>query len=355
MSERITITGSQSYLGSVLGPKLQSEGYFVKGIDAGFIKDCLLYPTEDPPTIYKDVRDISEGDLKGTKVLVHLAGVSNDPYLKLDAKTVYDPTREYTLKVAKLCKDMGIKFIFASSCSVYGKNQEYANENSQVNPLTPYSINKIQIEEDLRNITSKDFTPIIFRFATATGLSPRMRFDLAVNAFTGIAFAKKRITQNSDGNAWRPYVAVDDIVKAITCAVEFNPYPGEHVVLNVGSTSENYTVLDILKILKDKLPDTDVVPFIKTSETPKTGLLNTYIQDGVDIRDYKVSFEKIKEELPGFACDFTLDQIIDTMITKFKEINLDEETLGREDFYRLKRLERLIKEGSLSKDLRWQK
>lgn len=351
MSE-ILITGSQSYLGSVLGSTLESKGYSVKGIDTGLIKDCKLYDTQDPPTIYKDVRDLEEGDLKGTRVLVHLAGISNDPFLKLDAKAVYDPTREYTFKVANMCKKMGIKFIFSSSCSVYGRSADFVNEDSAVNPLTPYSVNKVQIEEDLRGITDKDFTPIIFRFATATGLSPRMRFDLAVNAFTAIAFVRKKITLNSDGNAWRPYVAVDDICKAVSLALEYNPYPGEHVVLNVGSTSQNFDLLQITKMLKNTIPDLEIVPFVKSGSPTSGGLLNTYIQDGVDIRDYKVAFERITREL-GFVCNYTVEQLIELMIKKYTDLQIDETTLQKEDFYRLKRLERLIKEGKLTEDLKW--
>src|SRR3989344_6504243 len=145
--KKVLVTGSQSYIGSILTPYLLKNNYSCIGIDSGFIKDCTLYPTNDAETIYKDVRDITKKDLQGFDVVVHLSGISNDPFRNFDPVKIYDPVRDYTLKIAKLCKKLGIKFIFSSSCSVYGKGiNGFSDEKSQVFPQTPYSLNKIQIE-----------------------------------------------------------------------------------------------------------------------------------------------------------------------------------------------------------------
>jgi nucleoside-diphosphate-sugar epimerase len=148
--KKVLVTGSQSYIGSVLMPYLAKAGYDVTGIDTGLIKNCTLYDPDDVRIIYKDTRDLVIKDLKGFKTVVYLAGISNDPFKNFDPKKVYDPVRIHTLRTAKMCKRLGINFIFASSCSIYGKGEGgYQDEESKVFPQTPYSLNKLQIEQDL--------------------------------------------------------------------------------------------------------------------------------------------------------------------------------------------------------------
>lgn len=353
--KKVLVTGSQSYIGSILTPYLVQGGYDVTGIDTGFIKDCLLYPSNDCQTVYKDVRDITPQDLKGFDVVVYLAGISNDPFRNFDPVKVYDPVRKHTMQTAKLCKKLGLKFIFSSSCSVYGKGIDgYSNENSVVFPQTPYSLNKVQIEQDLAKITDKNFTPIIFRFATAFGLSPRMRFDLVINMFTGIAYTTGKIILNSNGQAWRPNVYVNDICKAIKCAIDYNPPPGKKVIINVGSTSENYQILGLAEIIKKKVSGCEI-NFINQADNQINQELiqDRKIQDGVDSRDYKISFDKIQTVFPGFKCDWTVSEGVDAMLKKFKEINLTKKTFENINFYRLQRLEWLINNGFISDSLIW--
>ncbi len=353
--KKVLVTGSQSYIGSVLVPYLVQYGYNVSGIDTGFIKDCLLYPLNDCKTIYKDVRDITTKDLKGFDAVIYLAGISNDPFKNLDLVKVYDPVRKHTIQTAKLCKKLGIKFIFSSSCSVYGKGVDgYSDETSPVFPQTPYSLNKVQIEQDLAKITDKNFTPIIFRFATAFGLSPRMRFDLVINMFTAMAYTTGKIILNSNGQAWRPNVCVNDICKAIKYAVEYTPPISQKVIINVGSTSENYKILDLTKIVKKQVQGCEI-NFINQTNTQinKELIKDRKIQDGVDSRNYKISFDKIKKVFPGFECNWTVKNSVKAMLKKFKEINLTKEQFENINFYRLQKLEWLISNGYISDDLRW--
>ena len=148
--KRILVTGSLGYLGSVLTKTLAESGYACIGYDTGFFNHCLLYPAPITETIFKDARDITKSDLKNIDVLVHLAGISNDPMGKLDASHVYDPTRVYTLNIASLCKRLGVRFIFASSCSVYGLGgDELLTESSPTHPQTYYSLNKLQIRREI--------------------------------------------------------------------------------------------------------------------------------------------------------------------------------------------------------------
>lgn len=353
--KKILVTGSQSYIGSILTPYLLQENYEVTGIDSGFIKDSLLYPQSDAKTIYKDVRDLAKRDLKGYDVVVHLAGISNDPFRNFNPKKVYDPVRDYTLKIAKHCKSLGIKFIFASSCSVYGKGTDgLQTENSEVFPQTPYSLNKLQIEESLLKITDSSFTPIIFRFATVFGLSPRMRFDLVINMFAAMAYTTGKIILNSDGKAWRPFAHVKDISKAIKYAIEYQPPKGKQIILNVGNSSQNYQIITLANIIQSQIPGSEVT-FINKASTPinKELIKDRKLQDGVDSRNYKISFEKIKTVFPGFKCDFTVKKGVKEMLKKFEEINLTKQQFENIDFYRLQKFESLIKKGLLSEDLRW--
>lgn len=353
--KKVLVTGSQSYIGSILTPFLLKENYDVTGIDTGFIKNCLLYPDQDVKTIYKDARDITKKDLRGYDTLIHLAGISNDPFRNFDPKKVYDPVRNYTLKIAKLCKSLGIQFIFASSCSVYGKGIDgFQTEESEVFPQTPYSLNKLQIEGDLAKITDASFTPIIFRFATVFGLSPRMRFDLVINMFAAMAYTTGKIILNSDGKAWRPFVHVKDISKAIKYAIDYKPPKGKQIILNVGNSSQNYQIITLANLVQSQIPGCEVT-FINKTSTPinKELIKDRKLQDGVDSRNYKISFEKIKKVFPGFKCDLTVKKGIREMLKKFEEINLSKKQFENINFYRLQKFESLIKKGLISEDLRW--
>ena len=138
-TKRIVITGSLGYIGTVLVPYLTRQHHDCIGYDVGFFRDCTLYPPEPQRMEFKDARDITVADLRRVDSVVHLAGVSNDPFGKLNPHEVYDPTLTYSLRLASLCKDHGVRFIFASSCSIYGKaSEEILTEDSPPNPQSPY-------------------------------------------------------------------------------------------------------------------------------------------------------------------------------------------------------------------------
>ena len=160
------------------------------------------------------MRDIEEDYLKNFDVYIHLSGISNNPVDNFkNKKKIYDITRNYTNKIARKCKKHNVKFIFASSCSVYGKaNKKNLTENSKCNPITHYSQNKLDIENDLKKLSRKNFAPIILRISTLFGFSPRMRFDLALPMFLVMAVKNKKIELNSDGQSWRPHLYLDDLI-----------------------------------------------------------------------------------------------------------------------------------------------
>ena len=354
--KRILVTGSLGYLGSALTKSLAESGFDCIGYDTGFFKDCLLHPPPPTETIIRDARNITEADLKNIDVVVHLAGISNDPMGKLDAARIYDPTRVYSLKIAKLCRKLGVRFIFASSCSVYGLGgDEFLTESSPTHPQTHYSLNKLQIEEDLRSISDEDFSPIALRFSTVFGPSPRHRFDIVINMLTGMAMANKAIVLNSDGRSWRPNLHILDVCQAVRRAIELDYRNGELLVLNVGADENNLQVIDIAKIIQGAIPGCEMKFLTENPELDKEGLIrDRKVKEGGDTRTYKVSFERIRKILPGFTCEWTVERGVKDMVRLLNELDFDMEMFKRRGFYRLQELEYLYEGGYLSDDLYWQ-
>jgi len=353
--KNILVTGSLGYLGSVLTPYLEQQGFHCTGYDTGFFRDCLLYEPPASKTILRDARDIEAKDLDGIDALVHLAGISNDPFGNLDAAKVYDPTRAYSLRIAKLCKQRGVRFIFASSCSVYGVGaRELLDEDSPTLPQTPYSLNKLQIEQDLSAIVDTSFSPVALTFATAFGLSPRPRFDIVINMLVGMALTTGQIILNSDGTPWRPNVHVLDICKSIKCAIDSDYKEGKLLVLNVGEEKNNLQVIDIAKAVQANLPGCELKFLKEDPGLDKEGLVSDRkVNQGVDTRTYKVSFAKVKKQFLDFKCDWPVAEGIKDMIEKFKALKLTPEQFKNRNFYRLQKIESLHRTGELTDDLRW--
>lgn len=357
-TKKVLITGSLGYIGSKLFPYLEERGFDCIGHDTGFFKDCILYPPKKQKTIIKDMRDFSKKDLKNIDAVVHLAAISNDPLKNLSSKDIYDPVRKYSLKLAKLCKQEGKKIIFASSCSVYGKGMDkFLNEESETFPQTSYSLNKLQIERDLEKISDKNFSPIIPRFATLFGDSPRMRFDIVINMFVGMALTTKKIILNSDGRAWRPNIYINDACKAIKFCLDLNYRENKPLVLNVGDTSQNYQIIKIANMVKENVPGSEILFLNKKKNFSEEEELvrDRKIQDKKDNRTYKISFDLIKNTMAGFKCDFSIKEGIEKMINKFKEIGLTEKQFRNKKFYRLQQLEHLVENKYLTDELFWTK
>lgn len=356
--KKVLVTGSLGYLGSVLTQNLVENGYECVGYDTGFFKDSLLYPAPQTPTKLCDVREIVESDLENTDAVVHFAGISNDPVGKLSPDLIYDPTRAYAFKIAKMCKARGIKFIFASSCSIYGiGSDDFLTEESQVFPQTHYSKNKLQVEEDLASISDHSFSPVALRFATVFGSSPRIRFDVVVNMLTGMAFTDERIVLNSDGKSWRPNLHILDVCQSIRLAIEHKSSDGKLLVLNVGSAENNLQIIDIAKIIQKNMGSCEIKFLSENPEIDKEGLIrDRKVQEGgKDTRTYKVSFEKINKIFPNFKCQWTVEQGVQEMLETFKKVGLNKNSFKSRGFYRLQQLEHLHGNGYLSDDLYWRK
>lgn len=242
---RVLITGHHGYIGAILTPMLVEAGHEVVGLDSDLYLTCTYGEWQDPiPSIQKDVRDAAPADLKGFDAVLHLAGLSNDPLGDLNPALTSDINYQGSIHLARLAKAAGVqRFIFSSSCSNYGAaGDDLLNETSAFNPVTPYGMSKVQVEQEVAKLADAHFSPTFLRNATAYGVSPFLRFDLVLNNLVAWAYTTGKIFMKSDGSPWRPIVHIEDISRAFLAALHAPIQLVHNEAFNVGRTSENYRV-----------------------------------------------------------------------------------------------------------------
>lgn len=329
------------YLGSALSDFLIKKNYYCEGIDTGFFSKCNLYSEKKFKIQNKSASQINDKDIENFDVVIQLAAFSNDPYANLDPKKFYEPTVDYTLKIAKICKKLNKKFIFPSSCSVYGYGKKIFTEISEIGPITHYSKNKIIIEKKLDKLKDKNFKPIILRLATVYGISPRIRFDVVINMLCGMLVTENKIKLNSNGEAWRPHVYINDVLKIFEKFINSDQKKFKNNIFNVGSDENNYKIIDVAKkILKSK--KNSKLIFLEKNNMENSLIKDKKIHDGVDKRSYRVSFNKIKNKFKNFK--FTnLDQGIKELVKNLEKQKLTKKKFLSVDFYRLQKLDQINK------------
>jgi nucleoside-diphosphate-sugar epimerase len=200
---RVLVTGTEGYIGSLLGPLLVKRGHDVVGLDAGFYRKRPLYtPDADtPPTVFEDIRRLTASHVEGFDAVVHMAELSNDPLGQLAPTITYDVNHHGSVHLAQLAKTAGIeRFVYTSSCSVYGLAEEdLVDESSLLRPQTAYAKCKELVERDVSALAGDTFSPTFLRNATAYGASPRMRFDIVLNNLAGHAWTSGVVRLDSDG------------------------------------------------------------------------------------------------------------------------------------------------------------
>ncbi|MDP2647695.1 MAG: SDR family oxidoreductase, partial [Candidatus Yanofskybacteria bacterium] len=235
-------------------------------------------------------------------------------------------------------KEAGVKrFIYFSSCSVYGASDNVSDETSPTNPITAYAKCKVLNEQALRKMADENFSPVLLRNATAYGLSPRMRFDLVVNNLAGLAWTTKKIAMESDGTPWRPFVHVRDISRAVISSLSAPLEIIHNQIFNVGDNRSNYQIRDIASIVEQVFPDCEV----------------TLNKDGADKRNYRVNFDKINATLPGFSSKEDIESGVKELLKIFKQIAMDEETFRSRHYTRLKQIKHLRDIKQVDNKLFW--
>jgi nucleoside-diphosphate-sugar epimerase len=338
---KILVTGTEGYLGSLLAPILMEQGHDVVGVDTGFYKSGWLYHAgfDSPRTLAKDIRALAIGDLASVDAVVHMAELSNDPTGELAPHITYEINHKGSVRLAELAKERGVpRFVYMSSCSVYGlASESYVTEESSVSPQTAYAKCKTLVERDLKTMADNRFSPTFLRNATAYGASPRMRFDIVLNNLCGLAWTTKEIKMISDGTPWRPLVHGLDIARAIVCALTAPRDAIHNQIFNVGDTSHNYTIKEIAEIVAEIF----------------CGCRLSFGQQSADQRSYRVSFDKIRERLPGFRCEWDARRGAQQLHNLFSSIEMTGEVFESRPFTRLKQLEYLIRTRQIDHDFFW--
>lgn len=339
MNKKILVTGSEGYIGSILVPLLIEKQYEVLGIDSCFYSEGNFTQEKRPlyKLIRKDIRDIEIEDLTNIHSIIHLAALSNDPLGMLDQDLTLEINYRTSVRLAELAKQAGVKrFIFSSSCSLYGQGQGLLTEESIPNPQTVYGKSKILAEQEISKLADENFSPIFMRNSTAYGISPRMRFDLVVNSLAGFAQTTNKIQILGDGTPWRPLVHIKDISGACIAALEAEKNIIHNEAFNVGDNEENYQVKTIAQQVQKQYPNCEI----------------HIAQKNVgDTRDYQVSFNKLNTKL-GFKISMNLEKGIKEIANAYRDF-LDEETFDHRFYTRLKQIHYLLDQNILTNKLKY--
>jgi nucleoside-diphosphate-sugar epimerase len=345
---KILVTGNMGYVGPSVTEQLRKTypcAYLV-GVDIGYFAGSSI-PREKLPELrlnqqyFADVRKIPVDILEGVDAVVHLAAISNDPMGNLYEEVTMEINHRASVDLAVKAKKAGVRsFVFASSCSIYGSAEGDARaEDAPLNPLTAYARSKVFTERDLKPLAEEGFTITCLRFATACGLSERLRLDLVLNDFVAGAVSAKQISILSDGTPWRPLINVKDMARAFDWAISRNPSDGGNFfAVNVGRKQGNYQVRELAEAVARIIPGVSVQ--INDNAPP-------------DKRSYRVNFDLFRQIAPKHQPIYDLDASISELKEGLELLNFKDDNFRSSTFMRLVQLNRLREKRLLNDKLEW--
>ena len=344
---KILVTGNQGYIGSELGKHIKAAFPKCKllGLDTGFFSELNSFSGINPDRYYdiqirKDIRAVTKEDLTGVDHIIHLAAISNDPM----GSEFKDLTEQINIlasqNLLKLANDAGVrKFIFASSCSVYGSGgKALKTEEDWIDPLTDYAKSKISFENILQQFSTNKLVSYAFRFATACGSSARIRLDLVLNNFIASALTNKVVSVLSDGTPLRPLIDVEDMCASFIAAIKDNECSG-HNVFNVGRNNWNFSVKSIAEA-------------VGTSELKCEIKIN--LKASPDKRSYAVNFDKFNKYFPNafIGCKTFSQTISETTFCISRIANLTPD-FQNGNYIRLNHLREIKHRNLVNNKLEW--
>jgi nucleoside-diphosphate-sugar epimerase len=299
------VTGGCGYIGSVLVPILLERGYDVRVFDKLYFGDTPLKVVKDDiELIPGDVRDFDPAILDGVEGVIHLGSLSNDPTAAFDPDATHTINYVGTMKLAEACKQRGIeKFTFASTCAIYGFHMDgIADETFPPNPQSDYAQSKLDVDIELQKMADDSFCPVSLRQATVFGFSPRMRWDIVINAFAMHAFKTGRLDVWFGGEAWRPVVHIRDTAEAHIRCLEAEPDKVRGEIFNL--VYKNYRILELAHRVRKALAEMGIQVDVDVN------------YDQVDNRSYRTSGEKITRVLgftPSVSVEEGVKEIVDVL------------------------------------------
>jgi len=306
----VLVVGGAGYIGSHVIEQLLKEGFAVR------LFDTFIYGKDSIEEFDTNSRfEVVEGDvtdimklteaMSGVSAVVHLAGLVGDPACAVDESFTRHTNVIATRMLKEVAISMGVpRFVFASSCSVYGANEEEVDEGSTLNPVSLYAVTKIDSEKELLSLIDETFCVTILRFATVFGHSRRPRFDLVGNLFTAQAYTEGKITVTGE-NQWRPFIHVKDLARAVVMTLKASPEKVRGQTFNVGDSRLNMTIGQLAKAIEK----------VTSAERPVEIITQNNVNDR---RNYFVSFKKIKRSL-GYEASVMLEDGVKELLSEFKK------------------------------------
>jgi len=291
--DTVLVVGGAGYIGSLLVERLLEKGYRVRVLDALLYGDEPLRPVAQHANFElmvgdcRNIQDVVKA-MGGVASIIHLAAIVGDPACNQDTALALETNYAATRMMIEIAKGHGVnRFLFASSCSVYGATDVEMDENAALDPVSLYGRTKVDSEKVLLEARSATFHPVILRFATVFGLGHRPRFDLVVNLLTAKARQEGVITI-FNGQQWRPFIHVRDLVEATVRILEKPEQLISGEIINVGDARLNHTLSEVADIIRKSFPDVSVERV-----------------DNSDRRNYRVNFDKLSKRI-GFRAHYTV-------------------------------------------------
>jgi nucleoside-diphosphate-sugar epimerase len=343
---KIIILGNLGYIGPSVSRqfRLSFPDAELIGFDIGYFAHCLSHPNHLPEVqlnyqVFGDIRQFPESLLKGVDAVVNLAAISNDPMGNEFEEVTMAVNYRSAVRLAEMCKRNAVKkFVYASSCSVYGAASQYPKkEDDELNPLTAYARSKIAAESELEQLADDSFTVTCPRFATACGFSSRLRLDLVLNDFVAGAWVDKHIKILSDGTPWRPMINAQDMARVFEWGVRREQENGGNFLsVNAGSNEWNNQIKHLAEAVASEIPGTQV---------------SVNLQAPPDKRSYRVNFDLFKRLAPDYQPRVDLKRTIRGLRDGLAAMHFEDSKFRESQFIRLQTLSRLREQGLLNDNL----